>query len=221
VPFELLGRLAQRVITWMTTLTPAGVLYETDLRLRPDGAKGLIVSTVAAFRDYELKRAWTWEHQAITRARAVAGDRAVGARFEQLREEVLTLPRDRARLFEDIVAMRNRMRHEHRRDAHEIKHIAGGIIDLEFCVQAIVLAHGPAHPALRENKGNHMLLKRAAEAGLLDPAIAVPAADAYLALRQRAHEAALNDVEKVILGEGDLRAERESVQALWRAVFGA
>jgi glutamate-ammonia-ligase adenylyltransferase len=220
VPFEALARVAQRVITWMTTLTPAGVLYETDLRLRPDGAKGLVVSSVAAFRDYELKRAWTWEHQAITRARAVAGDGAVGARFEALREEVLTTPRDRTKLFEEIVAMRNRMRHEHRRDAQEIKHIAGGIIDLEFCVQAIVLADGPAHPALRENKGNHMLLKRAADAGLLDPAIAVPAADAYLALRSRAHEAALNDIEKVVLREGELAAEREAVRRLWGAVFG-
>ncbi|HZZ94380.1 MAG TPA: bifunctional [glutamate--ammonia ligase]-adenylyl-L-tyrosine phosphorylase/[glutamate--ammonia-ligase] adenylyltransferase [Usitatibacter sp.] len=218
-PFESLARVAQRVITWMTTLTPAGVLYETDLRLRPDGAKGLLVSTVAAFRDYELKRAWTWEHQAITRARAAAGDRAVGARFEALREEVLSTPRDRAKLLGEILAMRQRMRHEHRRDAHEIKHVEGGIIDLEFCVQAVVLAHGPEHPALRENKGNHTLLKRAAEAGLLAPDIAIPAADAYLVLRQRAHEAALNDVEKVILAGDELAAERDAVKALWRAVF--
>jgi len=219
--FDALARVAQRVITWMTTLTPAGVLYETDLRLRPDGAKGLLVSTVAAFRDYELKRAWTWEHQAVTRARASAGDPAVGKRFEALREEILTLPRDREKLFADIVAMRNRMRHEHKRDAQEIKHVEGGIIDLEFAVQALVLAYGPAHPPLRENKGNHTLLKRAAEAGLLGAAVAVPAADAYLALRQRAHEAALNDVDKVLLGEGELAAEREAVKELWRAVFGA
>jgi glutamate-ammonia-ligase adenylyltransferase len=220
-PFDPLARVAQRVITWMTTLTPAGVLYETDLRLRPDGAKGLLVSSVAAFRDYELKRAWTWEHQAITRARAAAGDRAVGERFERLREEVLCLPRERAKLLEEIVAMRKRMRHEHRRDAREIKHVEGGIIDLEFAVQAIVLADGPAHPRLRENKGNHMLLKRAAEAGLLDASIAVPAADAYLALRSRAHAAALNDVEKVVLEGDDMAAERAAVIALWRAVFGA
>jgi len=219
-PFESLARVAQRVITWMTTLTPAGVLYETDLRLRPDGAKGLLVSSVAAFRDYELGRAWTWEHQAITRARAAAGDRAVGVRFEQLREEVLSMPRDRAKLLEEIVAMRQRMRNEHRKEAREIKHVEGGIIDLEFCVQAIVLAHGPSHPGLRENKGNHTLLKRAAEAGIIDPAVAVPAADAYLALRGRAHEAALNDVEKVILAEGELAGEREAVKALWKAVFG-
>jgi glutamate-ammonia-ligase adenylyltransferase len=178
------------------------------------------VSSVAAFRDYELNRAWTWEHQAITRARAVAGEAAVGARFEQLREEVLSTPRDRAKLREEIVAMRNRMRHEHRKDALEIKHVEGGIIDLEFCVQAIVLADGPAHPALRENKGNHTLLKRAAEAGLLPPEVAIPAADAYLQLRSRAHAAALNDVEKVVLAEGELVPEREAVKALWKAVFG-
>ena len=130
------------------------------------------------------------------------------------------MPRDRAKLLEEIVAMRQRMRNEHRKDAREIKHVEGGIIDLEFCVQAIVLAHGPSHPGLRENKGNHTLLKRAAEAGIIDPAVAVPAADAYLALRGRAHEAALNDVEKVILAEGELAGEREAVKALWKAVFG-
>jgi glutamate-ammonia-ligase adenylyltransferase len=217
---EVLGRVAQRVITWMTTLTPAGVLYETDLRLRPDGAKGLLVSSVPAFRDYQLKRAWTWEHQALTRARAAAGHRGVGERFERLRDEVLALPRERTKLFEDIVAMRRRMRDEHRKDANEIKHAAGGVIDLEFAVQALVLLHGHAHPRLRENKGNHTLLRRAAELGLLDAAIAIPAADAYLALRARAHAAALNDIEKVVLEAGELAAERAAVKALWSAVFG-
>jgi glutamate-ammonia-ligase adenylyltransferase len=196
------------------------VLYETDLRLRPDGAKGLIVSSVPAFRDYQLKRAWTWEHQALTRARSAAGDARVGERFEQLRDEVLALPREKTPLFADIVSMRARMRDEHRKDANEIKHVAGGVIDLEFAVQGLVLLHAHAHPSLRENKGNHTLLRRAGELGLLDPAIAIPAADAYLALRARAHAAALNDVEKVLLEPGELEAERGAVKALWSAVFG-
>jgi glutamate-ammonia-ligase adenylyltransferase len=116
--------------------------------------------------------------------------------------------------------MRAKMREQHRADAHDIKHVEGGIIDLEFCVQALVLAHGPAHRELRENKGNHTLLKRAGNLALIEPATAVAAADAYLAMRHRSHLAALNDQEKVTLGPGDLAAEREAVKRLWKNVFG-
>jgi [glutamine synthetase] adenylyltransferase / [glutamine synthetase]-adenylyl-L-tyrosine phosphorylase len=217
---ERFGRVAQRVNTWMSSHTAAGVLYDTDLRLRPDGAAGLMVSSAAAFREYQLRRAWTWEHQALTRARACAGDPRLGERFEAVRDEILAQPRDRAALFTDIVAMRRKMRAEHRTDAQDIKHVEGGVIDLEFCVQALVLAEGPRHPQLRENKGNHTLLKRAGDLGLLDAGVARAAADAYLTMRRRAHEAALNDEEKVRLGAGELQAERESVKRLWTGVFG-
>jgi glutamate-ammonia-ligase adenylyltransferase len=217
---DRLGRVAGRVNSWMTTLTPAGVLSETDLRLRPDGAKGLMVSSLPAFRDYELTRAWTWEHQALTRARACAGDRAPGAAFERLRDEILATPRDRDKLFADIVAMRARMRAEHKREAGELKHVAGGVIDLEFCVQALVLLHGPQHPTLRENKGNHQLLHRAGALGLIDADLASDAADAYLAMRRLAHQAALNDEETVRVGPGELERERAAVTKLWSAVFG-
>ncbi|MGZ5086396.1 MAG: bifunctional [glutamate--ammonia ligase]-adenylyl-L-tyrosine phosphorylase/[glutamate--ammonia-ligase] adenylyltransferase [Usitatibacter sp.] len=216
---EKLARVAQRAITWLTAHTAAGVLYDTDLRLRPDGASGLMVSSIGAFRDYQLKRAWTWEHQALTRARFCAGDEALGARFEALRDEILAQPRDRAKLFEEIVAMRRKMRAENRSEAKELKQIEGGIIDLEFAVQALVLAEGPAHPSLRENKGNHTLLNRAGDLGLLDKSIAAPAADAYLAMRKRTHEAALNDEERVKLAPGELEKERDAVQRLWEAVF--
>jgi glutamate-ammonia-ligase adenylyltransferase len=217
---EKLARIAQRVSTWLNSHTAAGVLYDTDLRLRPDGASGLLVSSLASFRDYQLKRAWTWEHQALTRARFVAGDKALGQRFEALRDEILATPRERARLFEEIVAMRRKMRAENKHEAKELKQLEGGIIDLEFAVQALVLAEGPGHPALRENKGNHTLLKRAGDLGLIDMKIATDAADAYLAMRRRTHEAALNDEDKVKPAPGELEPEREAVKALWRAVFG-
>ncbi|HET9652063.1 MAG TPA: bifunctional glutamine synthetase adenylyltransferase/deadenyltransferase, partial [Usitatibacter sp.] len=219
-PMERLARVAQRVITWLTSLTAAGVLYEIDVRLRPDGEKGLLVSSLTAFRDYQLKRAWTWEHQALTRARFCAGDARLGEAFERLRDEILATPRDRAKLYPEIVAMRDRIRADRKHDPHDIKYIPGGVIDLEFCVQAIVLADGPSHAALRENKGNHTLLRRAGELGLIDAGLAVAAADAYLALRARAHRGALNDQEKVKLAADELQPERAAVQGLWKAIFG-
>src|SRR5206468_11733274 len=121
-----------------------------------------------------------------------------------VRDEILARPRDAAKVFGEIDAMRRKMRAEQKSKADELKHADGGLIDLEFCVQALVLAHGPAHPALRENKGNHTLLKRAADLGLVDHEIAIDAANAYLAMRARTHEAALNDEEAVRLKTGEL-----------------
>jgi [glutamine synthetase] adenylyltransferase / [glutamine synthetase]-adenylyl-L-tyrosine phosphorylase len=218
-PPEKLARIAQRMSTWLTSQTAAGVLYETDLRLRPDGASGLLVSSFGSFREYQLKRAWTWEHQALTRARFVAGDAPLGRRFEALRDEILAQPRERAKLFGEIRAMRRKMRAESKAEANELKQIAGGIIDLEFAVQALVLAEGPSHPMLRENKGNHTLLKRAGDLGLIDKTLAAEAADAYLAMRRRTHEAALNDEDKVKLAPGELEGERAAVRRLWDEVF--
>ena len=212
-------RLAQRLITWLTSHTAAGVLYEADLRLRPDGAKGVLVSSLAGFATYQRTRAWTWEHQALTRARFCAGDLRLGASFEQLKDEILATPRDPQKLLDDIRAMRAKMRAEQKRDAHELKHVEGGVIDLEFCVQALVLLHGPAHPQLRENKGNHALLQRSGELGLIDPALAAEAGRAYLEYRRRIHQAALNDEERVILAPDDLAAERETVRRLWSVVL--
>ena len=134
---DRLARVAQRVNSWMTTLTAAGVLYETDLRLRPDGAKGLMVGSLPAFREYQLRRAWTWEHQALTRARACAGDRAPGEHFERLRDEILAMPRSREKLFTDIMAMRARMRSEHKAERNELKHVEGGVIGRASCRERV------------------------------------------------------------------------------------
>ena len=216
---ERLARVAQRVSTWLTSHTAAGVLYETDLRLRPDGAAGLLVSSLAAFREYQMKRAWTWEHQALTRARHCAGDPALGQSFERLRDEILAQPRDRAKVLAEIVAMRGKIRAEHKQ-SRDLKHIEGGIIDLEFAVQALVLAEGPRHAQLRENKGNHTLLKRAGALALIDPKIAGAAAEAYLAMRRRTHEAALNDEDRVVVAPGELEGELAAVRNLSAAIFG-
>jgi glutamate-ammonia-ligase adenylyltransferase len=215
-------RLAQRLSTWLTTMTAAGRLYEIDLRLRPDGESGLLVSAIDAFEQYQRSSAWTWEHQALTRARFCAGDRAVGRRFEAFRRELLALPRDAAKLREEVLAMRQKMRAAKRPQAgvFDVKHDDGGMVDLEFCVQYLVLAHGHAHAPLLDNAGAIALLGRAAHAGFLPFSIAMQAIDAYRALRKVQHRARMRTDTKIRVPDDQLVEERQAVRALWAAVFG-
>lgn len=127
----------------MQTITPAGRLYEVDMRLRPDGAKGLLVSSLDGFEEYQRERAWTWEHQALVRSRSLAGDKAVCARFEQIRSQSLQAHRDLSQINSDVIAMRLRMRNELDRSAgirFDLKQGLGGLVDLEFFLQARVMA---------------------------------------------------------------------------------
>jgi len=174
-------RLARRLITWLTTMTQAGQLYDIDLRLRPDGAKGLMSSSLAGFRRYEREHAWTWEHQALTRARFVAGDAAIGAAFEDERKAILCMARDRATLAADVIDMRRRMLagHANPTEQFDVKHDGGGMVDVEFSVQYLVLAHAHDHDALTKNLGNIALLGIAAGLGLVPVPVAAGAADAY------------------------------------------
>ncbi|MDD3528669.1 MAG: bifunctional [glutamate--ammonia ligase]-adenylyl-L-tyrosine phosphorylase/[glutamate--ammonia-ligase] adenylyltransferase, partial [Gallionellaceae bacterium] len=165
---DVYARLGKRMNTWLTTLTAAGVLYETDLRLRPDGASGLLVSSIEAFDDYQHHHAWTWEHQALTRARYSCGDAAVGARFEAIREAILRLPRDPDALRADVLAMRRKMHDGHPNSSalFDLKHDPGGLVDVEFAVQYLVLANSARHPELTANRGNIALLGIAGALGL-------------------------------------------------------
>ncbi|MHB1436906.1 MAG: bifunctional [glutamate--ammonia ligase]-adenylyl-L-tyrosine phosphorylase/[glutamate--ammonia-ligase] adenylyltransferase, partial [Thiobacillus sp.] len=218
---EIYARLTQRINTWLGTLTPAGILYETDLRLRPDGAAGLLVSSVEAFRDYQLHHAWTWEHQALTRARFVCGDAAIGASFEALRREVLCLPRDAEKLHEEVLAMREKMHagHVNNSELFDLKHDSGGIVDVEFCVQYLVLRHCHAHPELADNVGNIALLLRAGAAGLVPVELAQAAADAYRELRRQQHAIKLSGAEYARVPLADVASVRDAVRALWRQVM--
>ena len=220
---EIYARLAQRINTWLGTLTSAGMLYETDLRLRPDGASGLLVSSTAAFRDYQLHHAWTWEHQALSRARFVCGDAAIGASFEALRRDILCAPRDAAKLRDEVLAMREKMHAGHPNDSglFDLKHDAGGIVDVEFSVQYLLLTHAHAHPELSDNVGNITLLKRVATLGLLPDAIALPAADAYRELRRLQHQIKLAGAEHARVDAESLDGYPAAVRALWQAVFHA
>ncbi|MFN3630257.1 MAG: bifunctional [glutamate--ammonia ligase]-adenylyl-L-tyrosine phosphorylase/[glutamate--ammonia-ligase] adenylyltransferase, partial [Casimicrobiaceae bacterium] len=182
-------RAVQRLSSWLSTMTAAGRAYEIDTRLRPDGDAGLLVNTVSAFADYQRNKAWTWEHQALTRARFAVGDPTVGERFEAIRREVLARPRDWAALRQDILEMRKRVADGHPNREHatrfDLKHDPGGLVDIEFGVQAIVLRYAGAHEALLGNIGNIALARASGEIGLVDPAIANAAADAYRAFRAR------------------------------------
>ncbi len=209
---EVYARLAQRINTWLTSATPAGVLYETDLRLRPNGAAGLLVSPLEAFREYQANQAWVWEHQALTRARAVAGDTGVGSAFEAIREQVLRMPRDRARLKAEVAAMRQKMRdgHPNASGLFDLKHDPGGLVDVEFSVQYLVLAYACDHPELTGNIGNLALLRLAAGLGLIPEALSDDAQAAYREFRRLQHALRLQ-------GERYARLPKEQVEAHTRA----
>ena len=217
------ARLAKRLSAWMSALTPAGILYETDLRLRPDGASGLLVSSVAAYADYQQHQAWTWEHQALTRARFCCGDAAVGQQFEAIREAILALPRDPVQLRTEVLEMRQKMHdgHPNRSALFDLKHDPGGLVDCEFAVQYLVLAHARQHPVLLANCGNIALLGRAAEAGLLPATLAGPAADAYRELRRLQHQVKLQGSETARLPRAEAGPYPDHVRCLWHAVFGS
>jgi glutamate-ammonia-ligase adenylyltransferase len=217
---ERYTRLAQRVIAWLTSLTGAGRLYEVDARLRPDGEKGLLVTSVAAFERYQRDKAWTWEHQALTRARFAAGDTAIGAAFERFRTELLSLPRERDMLAADILAMRRRMHdgHPNRSELFDLKHDGGGMVDIEFIVQYLVLAESHRHPQLTANLGNIALLRIAGELALVPPALAASVADAYRTYRRAQHRLRL-DGHSARVPRDTVTAERAAVEQLWRVVF--
>lgn len=191
---EIYARLAQRINTVLSSYTSAGRLYETDLRLRPNGASGLLVSSISAFAEYQQKHAWVWEHQALTRARFSAGDAHVGGQFEAIRKAVLCQPRDIKELRKEVVAMRQKMRdgHPNSSELFDIKHDRGGMVDIEFMVQFMVLAYAATYPDLTANSGNLALLEQAAKLGLIDMELSRAVQEIYRNLRLLQHKMRLN-----------------------------
>mgnify|MGYP002776996856 CR=1 FL=1 len=214
------ARLAQKVVALLSTPTAAGRLFDVDVRLRPDGAKGLLVSSLPGFADYQRARAWTWEHQALVRARCVAGDASLCAEFEALRDAVLAGARERAQVFADVAAMRARMRAELDRSeaaAFDLKQGTGGLVDLEFLLQAWVLADGPAHRGLRDARTTPGLLRAAHDAGLLDAHGHAALVDAHATLLARGLACTLDRrARSVPLDAGIARARGAIVQA-WQS----
>ena len=219
---ENYARLCQRINTWLSSTTSAGVLYETDLRLRPNGAAGLLVSSIDAFEQYQQHDAWAWEHQALTRARFVAGDAAVGALFEDIRIEVLRQPRDLQVLRKAVLEMRDKMRaaHPNRSDAFDLKHDRGGIVDVEFIVQYLVLAYAHRHVALTRNLGNLALLKTSVELSLIPVDLAGRAQDAYRQYRRLQHVLRLESEKFARVNRSGVEDHIAAVLRLWEFVFG-
>ncbi|MES2355257.1 MAG: bifunctional [glutamate--ammonia ligase]-adenylyl-L-tyrosine phosphorylase/[glutamate--ammonia-ligase] adenylyltransferase [Pseudomonadota bacterium] len=217
------ARLTQRVISWLNTLTPAGVLYETDLRLRPDGEAGLLVTSISAFREYQEKHAWVWEHQALTRARYCVGDPGVGEAFEDIRLDILTASRDIGVLRKEVIAMREKMRASKKlpADSFDVKHGRGGIVDIEFIVQFLVLAHSHRYWELTRNLGTIALLRIAADLKLIPRDLGYEAADAYRECRRLQHRARLNDQRHTRINPQLATELTKAPMALWDVILGA
>ena len=222
---EVYGHFVRKLITWLTLRTAAGELFDIDTALRPNGNSGLLVTSIHSFEKYQVGRgsntAWTWEHQALTRARFCAGDRALESRFNGVRREVLAAPRDAVALRREVRAMRDKVRAARpvKAGRFDVKHSPGGMMDLEFAVQTLVLTESTRHPALLDNAGNIALLQRAEAALLLPPGVGEAAAVAYRELRRAQHGARLDERPTQFEPE-QLAVHRDAVLALWRAVFG-
>jgi glutamate-ammonia-ligase adenylyltransferase len=210
------ARFAQRLVSLLGTVTGAGKLYEIDVRLRPDGAKGMLVSSLESFADYQRQRAWTWERQALVRSRPVAGAARVQAAFESIREQTLRQPRDPDALRTDVVAMRRRMRAELDRSQpgrFDLKQGEGGLVDLEFLVQALVLEHAAAQPALASPRGTPELLDALAAAGLLAPEEAAALRQSHAHLLGLGLDCTLDQRPRLVAPDDALDAAREVVRA--------
>lgn len=220
------NRLGQRIIHILNTFTPSGMLYEVDMRLRPSGNSGLLVSSLKAFDDYQQKDAWTWEHQALVRARVVAGSPALAERFEQLRQSILSAPRDETKLREDVVEMREKMRQhlgskttggtEDR--VFHLKQDRGGIVDIEFMVQYLVLRHAQDKPELLRWTDNIRILDSIEAEELLSAEEAELLREAYKAYRAAGHRLSLQN-QSGVLGDEEMTEYRRGVAEIWQRVM--
>jgi glutamate-ammonia-ligase adenylyltransferase len=216
------GRLARRLTNILTMPTPTGALYEVDTRLRPSGNSGLLVTSLVALDAYQEKEAWTWEHQALLRARAVAGSPGVCERFEALRKHALLHYVKRDTLKEEVLKMRGRMRAElDKSDAEnfDIKQGKGGVIDIEFLVQYLVLDNAPRDPDLLYWSDNIRQLDALRDAGILSASDTEALADAYRSYRERMHLLSLAG-EPSLTGSDEFAEERALVRGLWTAHLG-
>ncbi|MDZ7868765.1 MAG: bifunctional [glutamate--ammonia ligase]-adenylyl-L-tyrosine phosphorylase/[glutamate--ammonia-ligase] adenylyltransferase [Rheinheimera sp.] len=206
-------KLVQRILHLCTTRTASGLLYEVDTRLRPSGNAGLLTVHVDTYGDYLRQDAWTWEHQALARTRLIYGDAAIAHRFEQIRAEILAKPRDLAALRGEVRDMRQKLREHHGVASTEVKHRAGGIVDLEFISQFLVLGYGALYPALYQYSDNIRILDAAAACGLMSLAQAEQLQQAYQQLRSSSHRQTLAPADVAV---EDLTGAERQVRDAWQ-----
>jgi glutamate-ammonia-ligase adenylyltransferase len=219
---QFYGRLVRRLVHFLSTQTSSGALYEIDTRLRPDGQKGLLVTSIDAFERYQEDNAWTWEHQALLRARPVAGSTAIAAEFQRVRSDTLTRRVRRESLRDDVTSMRQRMRRELDRsdaDSFDLKHGVGGIGDIEFLVQYLVLENAAEHPAVIIYSDNIRQLDALVASGCIDEDDGLRLQDCYRAYRLRQHHLVLDD-RRPIVGDREFAEERRFVAATWQHWLG-
>ncbi len=215
---QFYSRLGQRIIHFLTTMTRTGKLYDIDMRLRPSGSAGILVSRIDAFEDYLLKKAWTWEHQALIKARAISGDADAARMFASIRKQILCIQREENVLKEEVTTMREKMRKERLTrypEYFDLKQDVGGVIDIEFIVQYLILLHAHQYPELTQWTDVVRQLNTLALTGIIDDLTAHILKQAYLIFRYCIHRLALE--EKPALLEKDRFVElRERVRQIWR-----
>lgn len=216
------NRLSQRIISTLSTYTHDGRLYETDTRLRPSGASGLLVTSVEAFKSYQENEAWIWEHQALLRARAITGTPELCEQFEQVRREIICQPRDNEKLKTEVVEMRAKMWESLGSKDPEVfnmKKDPGGITDIEFLVQFLILKHAHETPALIEWSDNIRQMESLRDASLLTSEEVDRLCDIYRILRKRIHKVTLQERPAIVSVE-EYVAERDYVKACWKKYLG-
>lgn len=216
------ARLTQKIIHALSARTPAGVLYEVDTRLRPDGAGGLLASTIEGFAHYQAHKAWLWETQALCRARVICGHPALSDRFAAIRQAAICQRRDPNELRDGVLGMRQKMRDEHDKEGttgrFHLKSGVGGITDIEFIVQYLLLRHAADHPAVIEHTDNIRQLRALATVGVIDTAFAESLITAYQRLRDAIHHLTL-DQASLAIDPQEFASERATVIAAWQQVF--
>ncbi len=215
-------KMVQRLLHLSVTRTTGGVLYDLDMRLRPDGDSGMLVTDTAGFEDYQKKRAWTWEHQALVRARPITGSQRVIAKFNKIRDEVLRTARDEIKLKEDVIQMRQKMR-EHLDKGTDrlfyLKQSRGGMVDIEFIAQYLLLKNAPKYPNMVLWSDNVRILDECARLEILETGKAKILKDAYLAIRGWEHKLSLAGLPAILAME-DRPKECAEVEKIWNEFFG-
>ena len=218
---SLYFKVIKRFISWLSISTSSGNLFNIDLRLRPNGSSGLLVTSLNAFSEYQMNKAWLWEHQAVSRSRFCGGNKMIGNEFEKIRRNILKIKRKPANLLEEIISMREKITKSHVNNSRffDIKYDKGGMVDIEFIVQTIVLRYSSTHSSFTKNVGNINLLHSFAETKVLPVQLTKKISKIYAKYRTLQHKYRLKGIESVRVDKENFVNDRRCVNELWDRVF--